>query len=427
MRGKVAWLRGLAIGLGCLAAVLFLAGGGAKPQVFRPLALVVAGVAVLLWRASTVVLSGVDSDGDVVILRRPGGRLLASWAQVERVWLTRVRERRWPFGTDYRAQFELNDGQQHYWFSVPLLVAPYLKPLGFVLRIAQSSGDPVYALFAMCRARGVDVCESESDMNDTDRALFYTWASLYDVVQREPHRYGGVHQGPGSSGVLQVVSGQTDLRPGRHVGANVADAVGLPARDLMADVIVVECQFSRARLVEIKRELVRIQRSNPDSGIGRVEIADRDNVVEVELTGRKTVLTVAAFERFGGAVRLVEPVPTGSGDPVTGSDHQLSKPIPSRFDVRGTARSAEVAFGNRTRDPRIAHRDTGLRQNARKQSSMRRLTILSYSVLGVGFLLCAIQVVFFPLGGRLFFPAWITFGVGAFMLRRRNQLRNRAG
>jgi len=72
MRGKAGWLRGLAIGLGCLAAVLFLAGGGTTPQVFRPLALVVAGLAVLLWRAGTVALCGVSSDGDVVILRRPG-------------------------------------------------------------------------------------------------------------------------------------------------------------------------------------------------------------------------------------------------------------------------------------------------------------------------------------------------------------------
>jgi len=301
-----------------------------------------------------------------------------------------------------------------------------LKPLVFVLRMAQSPDDPVYALFSMCRARGVEVCESESEMNDTDGALFYGWASLYEVVQREPHRYGGVHQGPGNAGVLQVVTGQTDLRPGRHVGANVADAVGLPARDLMADVIVVECQFSRARLVEIKREIVRIQRSNPDSGIGRVEIADRDNVVEVELTGRKTVLTVAAFEPFGGAVRLVEPVPTGSGDPVTGSDHQLSKPIPSRFDVRGTARSAGAAFGNRTRDPRITGRNTGLGQNARKQSSIRRLTILSYSALGVGFLLGAIDF-FLRLGGGLLFLGWITCGVGVVMLRRRDRLRNPAG
>jgi hypothetical protein len=53
----------------------------------------------------------------------------------------------------------------------------------------------------------------------------------------------------------------------------------------------------------------RVRKSNPDSSIGTVETIYAENVVEVELTGRKSVLTVAAFERLGEAVKLVAPVP----------------------------------------------------------------------------------------------------------------------
>src|SRR5262245_9157442 len=72
----------------------------------------------------------------------------------------------------------------------------------------------------------------------------------------------------------------------------------------MADVIVVECAFSRARLIEIERAIVRIRDARPESCVDRVRVNVADNVVDVALTGRKTVLTVAAFEPFGGAVKV---------------------------------------------------------------------------------------------------------------------------
>ena len=76
----------------------------------------------------------------------------------------------------------------------------------------------------------------------------------------------------------------------------------------MADVTVVQCEFSRAWLTEVERAVVRMRAARPDLGIGDVAISEPANAVEVRLIGLTTALRAAAFDQFGAAVRLVEQV-----------------------------------------------------------------------------------------------------------------------
>jgi hypothetical protein len=247
--------------------------------------------------------AGIDYAGDVLILRQPGRRLLVAWSQVEQVWVEAVPKRQRASPT-YAVQ---NDGHQRQRFTVPLVFAPYLNLLVFGFRVFAHRPEPLYELYERCRARGVQVHDGNSELIDTD-GLFVTWATLHDVVTRHPDRYGGAYQGPGRTGILQVVPRRTDLRPGQYTGANLAVKVGLDARELMADVTVVECGFSRARLTEIERAVVRMRAARPELGIGDVAINGPANAVEVRLLGMTTVLRAAAFDQFGAAVRLVEQV-----------------------------------------------------------------------------------------------------------------------